>query len=196
MLSHVNKGLQFSMHNSWSNLKNISSNLRTLLAQSKIILTDWAQEKMVQSDNYGYLNLAINYPEIWEEIELIKKLVKCFNTSRYNMWKHKSSILNQQTFKELTQNIVLDENKGIIEYIDFKHEPTLEITEHNTASKLEKNYTYSREEFKVIRIRAFLSEHIREILSLWETEPSIPINITEAADNVLDYIKIEYPKLE
>ena len=71
-----------------SNLRNISKNLKALLAQSKEISTDWNQGKKVHSGNYGYLNLAINYPEIWNEVELIKNLVKQFNVSRYNMWKY------------------------------------------------------------------------------------------------------------
>lgn len=83
------------------------------------------------------------------------------------MWKHRALILNHYTFEELTENIVVDENNGINDYIDFKHEPYNDPTENNsTASRLAKNYTYSKDEFKVIGIRAFLSTHIREILSV------------------------------
>ena len=66
-------------HNSWSNLKKISSNLKIILSQSSEITTDWEQEKTLHMGNYGYLNIAINFPEIWREIELIKNLINSFN---------------------------------------------------------------------------------------------------------------------
>ena len=79
-----------------------------------------------------------------EEIEIIKQLVKSFNESRYNMWKHRILILNH--------------HKGKTEFINFKPESSNEPCEtNNTASRLAKNYTYSKEEFNVISIRAFLS---------------------------------------
>ena len=94
------------MHISLINLRKISANLRKILAQSNKISRDWEHEKKVHSGNYGYLNLAVNYPEIMEEIALIKQLVKSFNESRYNMWKHRILILNHR--------------KDKIEYIDLK----------------------------------------------------------------------------
>ena len=48
----------------------------------------------------------------------------------------------------------------------------------------------------LISIRDFLSVHIREILIKWEEDPSTPIILTEASNEVIDNLKFEYPKLQ
>ena len=51
-------------------------------------------KKKVHSGKYGYLNIAVNHPEILRETKLIKQLVKSFNKSREDMWKYKDVILS------------------------------------------------------------------------------------------------------
>ena len=59
--------------------------------------------------------------------------------------------------------------------------------DNKIASRLvEKLSPYNERYFKMISSRAFLSAHIREILFEWETDPSKPINITEASNEVID----------
>ena len=115
-------------------------------------------------------------------MELIKSLINSFNKSRIKVNKYKSTISN---------HYINSRN-----YFNVKQGPIFESPKNSTALWLAKMYTYCKKEFEVISIRAFLSEHIREILSIWETDHSLPITITEAADNVLSYIKMEYPKLK
>ena len=63
-------------HASLKNLKAISKDLRTILAQGEILTKDWDKQKKIQSGKYGYLNVAVNYPEILKETKLIKQLVR------------------------------------------------------------------------------------------------------------------------
>ena len=169
-------------HKSWNKLRNISTNLKKILAQSDELSSDWLQSKKIYLGNYGYLDLAVNFPEIWEEIELINKLTRSFNESRIMVNKFKNTILNHYI------------NSG--NPFSIKERSSPPSTPHPIATRLSKSFTYCSKVFKKISIRAFLSEHIREILSEWENNPSSPINTIEAADTVLDYIKMEYPKLK
>ena len=162
-------------HTSFGKLKIMSLNLRLILTQSKDITKDWGKDKKLHMGNYGYLNMAISHPEIWREIELIKHLTKSFNDSRVKMNEFKSTISNHYINSENLFNI--------------KQGPFFTSHKGATASRLTNEYTYCSSEFEKISIRAFSSEHIREILSIWENDPSSQINITEAADNILNYIK-------
>ena len=64
-------------------------------------------------------------------------------------------------------------------------------------SRLIKNVNpYNEKEFKIISSRAFLSPHIREIMSAWEEDPSSSFEITEASNEAVDNLKFEYPKLQ
>ena len=79
-------------HRSWNNLRNISANLKIILAQSDELSSDWLQEKKIHMGNHGYLDIAVNFPEIWEEIELINNLIRSFNESRIKLNKFKGTI--------------------------------------------------------------------------------------------------------
>ena len=80
-------------HTSLKNLQNITSNLRKVLSQGDNISTDWDKEKKVHSGKYGYLDTATNFPEILEETEIIKRLVRSFNKSRVKLSVYKDTIL-------------------------------------------------------------------------------------------------------
>ena len=73
--------------------------MRKVLSQSKCLTTDWDVEKNIHSGKYGYLNIAVNHPEILRETKTIKQLVRSFNRSREKMWKYKDVILNYHVRK-------------------------------------------------------------------------------------------------
>ena len=66
-------------HTSLKNLRRISTDLKIVLAQTNELSKDWDEKKKVHSGKYGYLNIAVNHPEILRETKLIKQLVKSFN---------------------------------------------------------------------------------------------------------------------
>ena len=51
-------------HISKKNLEKISTNLKLILKQSEEITADRESKKKLHLGNYGYLNVAIHYPEI------------------------------------------------------------------------------------------------------------------------------------
>ena len=64
-------------------------------------------------------------------------------------------------------------------------------------SRLVKNVSpYNDRDFKIISSRAFLSPHIREIMSIWEEDPSSPLGITDASNEAINNLKYEYPNLQ
>ena len=134
--------VECNAHTSKNNLEKISSNLKAILAQSGEISKDWDSKKILHSGNYGYLNLAVNQPEILKEINLIRKLVKSFNKGRAKIWKYK--------------DLILKYHKSKPDFINLKHEVSNESPNTNdTAIRLaEKCSPYDKEEFKVISIRA------------------------------------------
>ena len=102
-------------------LRKITNSLKNVLAQTGEISKDWDQKKKVHSGNYGYLNLAVNHPEILKETKLIKQLVKSFNKSREKMWKYKDLILNYHkrkpdfiNFKPVTSKDPIDTNDTVL----------------------------------------------------------------------------------
>ena len=141
-------------------------------------------KKTLHSGNYGYLNLAVNHPEILKEINLIRKLVKSFNKGRAKIWKYR--------------DLIFTYHKSKPDFINLKHEASNESSNSNdTAIRLaEKCSPYDKEEFKVISIRAFISTHMRELFTNWEEDPSTPIVLTEATNEVIDNLKFEYSKLQ
>ena len=81
-----NKPAICNAHMSLQSLSKISSTLKEILAQGDEVSTDWEKDKKVHLSNYGYLNSAIHHPEIMEETNLIKKLVRNFNKGRAKIW--------------------------------------------------------------------------------------------------------------
>ena len=137
----------------------------------------------MHSSNYGYLNSAIHHPEIMEETNLIKKLVRNFNKGRAKIWEYKDLILSYKRKPHL---------------ISYKQTPFRKPVD---ASKTVKNLTrklspYNKEGFKIISIRAFLSVHKWEILTKWEKDQSTPIILNEASNKVINNLKFEYPGLQ
>ena len=106
-----------------------------------------------------------------------------FNKGRANILKYKEVILSYNKIKP--------------NYISYKQVPLrkpLEIS--NTVLNLTRKINpYNKEEFEVISIRAFLSAHIREVLEAWEKNQDSPIDLTEAANEVVDNLKFDYPGL-
>ena len=165
--------------------------MHTILAQKGNLSSDWDREKKIHSGKYGYLNVAINHPDILKETKLIKRLVKSFNKSRESIWKFK--------------DVIRSYHKKKPEFIKVKQIPPTDSSSGNkVASRLFKKVSpYNERDFKIISSRAFLSPHIREILSKWEEDPSKPVNITEASYEVIEAsyevienLKLEYPKLQ
>ena len=61
----INKsGKECNAHISKQNLEKISAKLRLILKQSENITSDWERKKELHLGNNGYLNLAVNFPEI------------------------------------------------------------------------------------------------------------------------------------
>ena len=110
---------------------------------------------------YGYLNIATNHPEIWKEIENIKRIVNSFNLSRENLRNFKIKISNQKSIEELTKGIIKDE----IKITNIKEKEVLTKEKSPTAERLTKNFTYSKSKFKEISMEAFKSDHIQKILT-------------------------------
>ena len=74
-----NKEEMCGAHSSLINLKQISSSLKVILERPLETSPDWKRFKKVHSRNFGYLNAAINHPEIKKEIELISEMLDRFN---------------------------------------------------------------------------------------------------------------------
>ena len=79
-------------HESLFKLKMISGKVMQILSQSSTISSDWKNEKKIHRGNNGFLNIAINHPRLWREVELISRLVESFNISRSNLWEFKEAI--------------------------------------------------------------------------------------------------------
>ena len=169
-------------HKSWNNLKTISTNLTTILARSDEPTTDWLYSKRIHMGNHGFLDLAVNSPELWEEIELINKLVRSFNESRIKVISFKNRILSHHI------------NSG--NRFSIKNLPSTKPSDRPIAKRLSEDFTYNDRDFKKISIRAFLSENVREVFSNWESNNLSTIKSNEAVDIVLDYIRMEFPKLK
>ena len=176
--------IECKAHVNLKNLQAISSNLRKILSQSTDLSNDWDTEKNIHSGKYGYLNIAVNHPEILRETKTIKQLIRSFNRSREKMWKYKDIILNYHVRKP--------------DFMKCK-EPaqTAHQNDSPTMTRLiEKVSPYNEKDFKVISIRAFLSIHMREMFTTWEEDNSKPIILNEAANEVIENLKFEYPKLQ
>ena len=93
------------------------------------------------------------------------------------------------TIEELTKGIIKDE----IKIINTKAEQTITKEKSAIAKKLAKKFTYSRSKFKEISLEAFKSDHIQNVLSKWENDDSM--ELTVEANNVLENLKIRYPKI-
>ena len=119
-----------------------------------------------------------------DETKLIKKLVRKFNRGRANIWKYK--------------DLILSFNKRKPNYINYKQTPFRKPVElSNTIVNLTRKINpYNKEEFQIISNRTFLSIHIREVLNEWEHNQDSPIVLTEAANEVIDNLKFDYPKLQ
>merc|ERR1712015_168377 len=91
--------IECSAHSSLNNLKVISKNLKTILAQSELLSKDWDKQKKVHSGKYGYLSMAVNYPEILYQTKLIKRLVRSFNNGREKVIKYRDTILSYHKVK-------------------------------------------------------------------------------------------------
>ena len=55
--------------------------------------------KKVHSRKYGYLNMAVNYPEIFDQAKLIKHLVRSFNNGREKIIKYRDTVLTFHKMK-------------------------------------------------------------------------------------------------
>ena len=63
-------------HVSLRNLKVISGKMKKVLSQNTNLSTDWVKNKKLHSGKRGYLDLAINFPKIWDQTKLIKRQIK------------------------------------------------------------------------------------------------------------------------
>ena len=121
-------------HRSWNNLRIISTNLKKILAQSDELSSDWLQSKKIHMGNHGYLDIAVNFPEIWEEIDLINNLTRSFNESRIKVNKFKDTILNHYI------------NSG--NQFSIKERSSPPSAPNPIATRLSKNFTYCSKVFK------------------------------------------------
>ena len=130
--------------------------------------------------NYGFLDLAVNASELWEEIETIIKLVKSFNESRTKVISFKDTILSHQ---------INSSNRFSTRKIQFPKSCV------QTDLKRLSTPNYNDKTFERISIKAFLSDHIRKVLSIWENDKSQSIKSNNEVELVLDYIRMEFPRL-
>ena len=131
--------------------------------------------------NYGFLDLAVNSPELWEEVEVIIKLVRSFNESRINVISFRNTILSHH---------INSKNR-----FSVKPPPHTKPTERPNAKRLSEEFTYSEKVFKQISIKAFLSDNVKEVFSNWKNNNLTSIESNEAVDIVLDYIRMEFPRI-
>ena len=126
-------------------------------------------------------------------------------TSNYTEWIHvvnvRQSLITQVHWRESIwkyKDVIRSYHKKKTDFIKIEQTSSKDpSTDNKIASRLvEKLSPYNERDFKIIISRAFLSAHIREILFEWEKDPSKPINITEASNEVIDNLKFEYPKLK
>ena len=59
-------------HSSLNNLRKISQSFNRIINRPLETAPDWKKFKRVHSRNFGYLNAAVNHPEIKQEIEQIR----------------------------------------------------------------------------------------------------------------------------
>ena len=91
--------------------------------------------------NHGYLDIAVNFPEIWEEIELINNLTRSFNESRIKVNKFKDTILNHYI------------NSG--NQFSIKEKPSPTSAPKPAATRLSENFAYCSKTFEKRFYRLF-----------------------------------------
>merc|ERR1712083_1175265 len=89
------KEIKCNEHVSLENLRKISHKLVKIITSPSGKSADWKKPKKVESRNFGYLNSAVNNPEIREELEVISELVNRFNKIREDLEKYKEEIANK-----------------------------------------------------------------------------------------------------
>ena len=133
--------------------------------------------------------MASNYPRIWKEIERIKHVIRVFNISRSNLKNFNDKIKNQLSIEDLTKGTIKDN----IRIGSTKTEDTLPKEDSPTAKRLKKKFTYSRSEFRKMRIDTFKSESVQKVFEEWEANNHMVI--TKEANEVLENIKMQKPKI-
>ena len=167
----------------------LSTALMEIYEDPKKFNKDWETDKIIRIGKRGYLNIASNHPLLWKEIEKVKHLTRILNISRKNLETFKEEIKNQKPIEELTKGIIKDPIN--IEY-EKDETPSYKDTSP-TIQRLKKNYTYSKSEFKKMSIDAFKLEPTQNVLKNWEA--SNKMDIPKKADEVLENIKMQNPKL-
>ena len=185
-----NKIVKCNAHTSLENLRKISKGLKEILSQTDVFTEDWDRNKKILSGKYGYLNIAVNYPEILRETKLIRNLIKSFNSSRENLRKYRDIILSYNKKKPNLFKLRTTTKKIKTANKDASNEKKV------LARLVEKLNPYSERDFKIISSRAFLSVHVREIFLEWEKDNLQPFGITEASKEAIDNLKFEYPNLQ
>ena len=82
------------VHISFKNLRNLSKKLNMIWSNPERFSRDWKTNKVLRTEKNAYLNLAINYPQLWKEVEQIKAEINTFNVSRVNLKTFKTKIKN------------------------------------------------------------------------------------------------------
>ena len=185
-----NKIVKCNAHTSLENLRKISKGLKEILSQTDMFTEDWDRNKKIMSGKYGYLNLAVNYPEILRETKLIRNLIKSFNSSRENLRKYRDIILSYNKKKPNLFKLRTTTKKIKTANKDASNEKKV------LTRLVEKLSPYSERDFKIISSRAFLSVHVREIFLEWEKDNLQPFGITEASKEAIDNLNFEYPNLQ
>ena len=119
------------------------------------------------------------------EITIIKQLIKSFNKGRANLWQFKDLIANH--------NIRKPDLIPVKPPSTMEKPPSLSETITRLSSKAS---PYSKEEFKEISLKAFFSLHVRELFTSWETNPESIEDLSDAVNEVIENLKLEYPRLQ
>ena len=181
-------------HLSLYNLKQISSSFRFILGRPLETIPDWKRYKRVHSRNFGYLNSAINNPEIKQEIELVSELVDKFNKIKENLEEYKEDIASRipPPSNPLRQQAPGKPEPGRFWKLTQQHKQKTEKCTKMRNSNQGK-WGYSNKQFEAISLQAFYSPAIREAMTVWEEYGAFQIDETtlEAVNN----LKNHYPRI-
>ena len=134
---------------------------------------------------HGFVDMIINFQEISNELANVKELINKFNRTRRNLWKFKDTI---EKF-----------NVGKPKFVKQKEKKAYgqDVRREDTGSRLrDKSPPYGKTELDAICLRAFSTDPVRNFCRRWEKNHDIIEDIELDVIEVLENLKIEFPRLQ
>ena len=188
------KEIKCNEHVSLENLRKISHKLVKIITSPSGKSADWKKPKKVESRNFGYLNSAVNNPEIRDELEVISELVNRFNKIREDLEKYKEEIANKLPMAPNPPRTQAPRRPEPRRFWRFTHKRSKKPqVEHHENRRNFLKAGYNVEKFGIISLQSFHNPAIREAMSNWETNGTFQTSAStlEAINNM----KIQFPRI-